>query len=132
MSTWRIKLLYDGSCPFCRREVGLLSRFDRRDRIALEDIAQPSFDPQVYGLTLVEVQSKFHSVLPDGSILVGPAAMRRALKAIGFGWLAAPTGWPILRPLFDRAYVTYARWRVPVGRWFGRKCDSGSCAIHHK
>src|ERR1700690_4236397 len=51
----RFKLLYDGDCPFCRREVEWLKRRDRNDRLALENIAALGFDPGRYGLTREEV-----------------------------------------------------------------------------
>ena len=31
---------------------------------------------------------------------VGMAVFRLAYRAVGLGWLVAPTGWPLLRPLF--------------------------------
>lgn len=40
----------------------------------------------------------------------------------------APTGWPVLRWFADLGYVVFARYRVPLGRLFGRRCDAGACA----
>jgi predicted DCC family thiol-disulfide oxidoreductase YuxK len=54
---------------------------------------------------------------------------REAYAAVGLGWLVAPTGWPILRPLFDVGYRWFARNRVRLGRIFGRRCEDGRCAI---
>ena len=34
------KLLYDGQCPFCRREVDWLKRRDRAGRLVAEDISR--------------------------------------------------------------------------------------------
>ena len=44
------------------------------------------------------------------------------------GWLLAPTGWPGLRWLSDRGYEWFARNRLAIGKWFGRKCESGKCS----
>lgn len=41
----RFRLLYDGNCPICRREVSWLRNRDRAGNIELEDIAAPQFDP---------------------------------------------------------------------------------------
>jgi len=55
MAERRFTLLYDGECPFCRREVEWLRRRDREDRLSLEDIADPGIDPAQYGLTQEDV-----------------------------------------------------------------------------
>jgi predicted DCC family thiol-disulfide oxidoreductase YuxK len=123
-AAWRIKLLYDGDCPLCGREVAFLRRRDRAGRIALEDIADPRFDPARYGLEREAVMARMHGVLPDGRVVEGMEVFRRAYAAVGLGWLMAPTGWPGLRALFDRAYEIFARNRL---RWTGR-CEDGSCA----
>ena len=45
--SWEIKMLYDGDCPLCMREVNMLKRRDAgNDRIAFVDIASPSYSPQ--------------------------------------------------------------------------------------
>jgi predicted DCC family thiol-disulfide oxidoreductase YuxK len=124
-SDWHIKLLYDGDCPLCGREVAFLRRRDRCGRIAFEDIAAPGFEPARYGLERADVMARMHGVLPDGRVVEGMEVFRRAYAAIGLGALLAPTGWPLLRPLFDRAYAVFARNRL---RWTGR-CEDGSCAL---
>ncbi len=50
-NSWEFKLLYDGDCPFCRREAEWLRRRDRAGRLALENISAPGFDPTRFGLT---------------------------------------------------------------------------------
>lgn len=126
---WDFKLLYDGDCPLCAREVSLLRRLDRgRGRLALEDIAAGSFDPGRYGLDAEAVMARIHGVRPDGRVVEGMEAFRRAYAAVGLGWLFAPTRWPLLRPLFDAAYRLFARNRL---RWTGREgavCGSDRCA----
>jgi predicted DCC family thiol-disulfide oxidoreductase YuxK len=130
VADWRFKLLYDGACPFCRREVGLLSRFNRRGLVALEDISAPGFDPAPYSLTPEEVMGQFCGVFPDGRTTRGPETVRAACGVLGLGWLVAWTGWPLLSPLCDWFYRLYARNRLRVGAWFGRKCAEGTCSLH--
>lgn len=125
----RIKVLYDGDCPLCSREIGFLEKRDKgRGRIAFEDITEPSFDPGVYGLDAEQVMARIHGVLPDGSVVEGVEVFRRAYGAVGLGWLVAPTRWPGLRGLFDIAYRVFARNRL---RWTGREqvCETGRCEI---
>jgi predicted DCC family thiol-disulfide oxidoreductase YuxK len=126
MSRWRIKVLIDGACPLCRREADFWRKLDRgRGCLALEDISAPEFDPTAYGLTRQQVMDQIHAVLPSGATIQGMEVFRRAYAAIGWGWLAAPTGWPVLRPVFDRLYTWFARNRL---RFTGRSvCNTGQC-----
>ena len=42
---WEIKMLYDGDCPLCMREVNMLQRRDAGiGRIEFVDIASPDYD----------------------------------------------------------------------------------------
>ena len=125
-------LLYDSLCPICRREVAWLQRRDRHHRLATIDIAAPGFDAAALGLTAEGVVARLHGIDAAGKVVEGMAAMRGAWRAVGLGWLIAPTGWPVLRWLFDGAYLVFARYRVPLGRLFGRRqqatCDSDRCS----
>lgn len=123
-------LLYDSLCPICRREVDWLKRRDRNGRLATIDIAAPGFDPAPLGLSAERVVARLHGIEANGTVVEGMAAMRGAWRAVGLGWLIAPTGWPLLRYLFDGMYLVFARYRVPLGRLFGRRaasCDSDRC-----
>jgi predicted DCC family thiol-disulfide oxidoreductase YuxK len=129
MSNQPFKLLYDGDCPFCRREAEWLKRRDRRGNLTLENIAAIGFDPAKYGLTREEVMGVLHGILPDGRIVRRLEAVRQAYQAAGLGWLVAPTRLPIVRGALDRMYLVFARNRIRLGRLFGRKCESGTCGV---
>ncbi|MCG8589111.1 MAG: DUF393 domain-containing protein [Proteobacteria bacterium] len=120
------RLLYDGDCPVCAREVAWLRRRNRHGRLALEDIAAPGFDAARYGLEPAQVMARIHGVLPGGRVIEGMEVFRRAYAAVGLGFLLAPTGWPGLRPLCDAAYALFARNRL---RWTGRGhvCGAEGC-----
>ena len=125
----QIRVLFDGECPLCLREIRMLERLDRgRGEIAFEDIADASFDASRYGLTQRDVMARIHGILPDGSVVEGVEVFRRAYAAVGLGWLLAPTRWPGLRRLADAAYRIFARNRL---RWTGRGelCEDGRCSL---
>lgn len=129
---WDFKLLYDGECPLCLREVRLLERLNRKGgRLALEDIAAPDFDATRYGRTFDELMGQIHGVLPTGQLVTGMEVFRRSYAAAGWGALVGFTGWPVLRPVFDAAYRWFARNRL---RLTGRShvCESGRCAVPAK
>jgi predicted DCC family thiol-disulfide oxidoreductase YuxK len=126
-SSWQIRVLFDGECPLCSREVRFLARRDRgRGRIAFQDLADPAFDPRVHGLDRARAMARIHGVLPGGQVVEGVEVFRRAYAAVGLGWLLAWTRWPILRGLADAAYRVFARNRL---RWTGRTagCQNGAC-----
>jgi predicted DCC family thiol-disulfide oxidoreductase YuxK len=128
VSNRRFTLLYDGDCPFCRREVDWLKRQDRQGMLSLEDIGDPAFDPSKYGLTREEVSSVIHGITPDGRVVRRMEAICEAYRAVGKGWLMAPTGWPGLRAVSDAAYGVFARNRIALGRWFDPSCRrQGAC-----
>ena len=130
MIDWQLKVLYDGSCPICASEMRSLDRLDHKGRLVFEDITASEFDPARYGKTEEQLMSAVHGVLPDGSIVTGLEVFRRAYAAAGLGWLLAPTGWPVLRPLSDSFYRLFSRNRKRIGSMIGRGCPEGRCPIH--
>lgn len=120
-TSWDIKVLFDGECPLCRREIAFLEGRNRRGRLALEDIAAPGFDPSAYGLDAADVMGRINGVLPDGRVVEGMEVFRRAYAAVGLGWLLAPSRLPGLGRMYDAGYRVFARNRL---RWTGR-ADAG-------
>ena len=129
MPDWRFKVLFDSECPFCRVEAHVMTCLNRKGHLALEDIAAPGFESSFYGSTFEELMGTLHGFFPDGGATHGMETFRQAYRAVGLGWLFAPTGWPTLRPLFDFAYVLFAKHRVRLGRLFGRDCAGDRCSV---
>lgn len=121
-----LSVLYDGLCPLCAREVKMLRRKDRQGRLTFVDIASDEFDPAPFGITLADAHAKMHAQRPNGTMLTGMAAFREIYRILGMGWVMAPTGWPILKPLFDLLYAAFAKVRPRLQR---RSCDDGRCTI---
>lgn len=120
----RFKLLYDGACPICSREVLWLQR-RRPDAIEAVDTAADGFDAAVYGLTARQVDSALFGIMPDGAISVGMDSLREGYRLAGLGWLMAWTGWWPARPAFDAFYRVFARNRMRISRLLGRRDDCG-------
>jgi len=129
---WLVKVLYDGECPLCSREIRFLERRDKgRGMVCFEDISDPHFDASVYGLDADQVMARIHAVLPDGRVVEGLEVFRRAYDAVGLGWLLAPTRMPGLRSPAELAYRMFARNRL---RWTGRepRCEKGHCDVESR
>lgn len=122
-------IYFDGDCPFCVREVSWLLRRGERVGGGLRaiDIASPEFDPAAHGGDRTSFMARIHGRRADGTMIEGMQVFRDAYRAVGLGWLVAPTGWPLLRPAFDLAYRIFARNRVRLGGLFGRRCEGGAC-----
>ncbi len=129
MNDWKFKILIDGACPLCSTEAAMLRRLDGgRGLLAIEDITSPDFDPGRYGATAEQVMGQIHGVLPDGRLVRGMEVFRRAYDAVGYGWLLAPTNWPILKPICDAAYRFFARNRLRLtGR--AHACTTQRCRV---
>jgi predicted DCC family thiol-disulfide oxidoreductase YuxK len=110
-----VTIFIDGQCDSCRCQASLLTRLDRgRGRVIVRDARHA--DPAAMVCAPGEALRQVHALLPDGRIVAGMEALRRAYAALGWGWLLAPTGWPVLRPLFDRLYALFARHRMRFSR----------------
>lgn len=114
--TWSIRLLYDGDCPLCLREVKFLTRQDAgRGLVDFVDITADDYDPADNGGVEFETaMGRIHAVLPDGSTVKNVEVFRRVYKVLGMGWIYAATQWPLLGPLVDWAYGLWADWRLKL------------------
>ena len=122
----RYRLLYDGACPMCSREVMNLYR-RRPDAIEPVDISAADFSARFLGLEAEQVQAALYGVHPDGTITVGMETLREAYRLAGLGWLIGWTAWWPVRPAFDVFYRNFARNRMRISNWLGR-CD-GHCRV---
>jgi predicted DCC family thiol-disulfide oxidoreductase YuxK len=114
-----LALYYESACPLCNAEMSALRARDPHGKLGFVDVSAPDFvAPE--GTTLPELLATMHARGPDGRWARGMEAIRLAYAAVGLGWLVAPTGWPLLKPAFDRAYAWFARHRHAMPRWFVR------------
>ena len=114
--TWQIKLLFDGDCPLCLREVNFLRRQDQgQGRLAFVDISASDYNPDDHaGIDYATAMGRIHGITADGQILQNVEVFRRIYALLGLGWLYAPTGWPLLRPLVDWLYGLWADKRLAL------------------
>lgn len=113
---WQIKLLYDGDCPLCLREVNFLQKKDAgRGLVKFVDIADDEYDPAENGnIDFETAMGRIHAVMADGTIVKNVEVFRRVYSILGIGWMYAPTQWPIIGPIVDKLYDIWADWRLKV------------------
>lgn len=107
-----VDVWFDGDCPLCRREIGLMRRLDRRGAITFIDVAGDGSCP----IDRAELLARFHA-REDGRMLSGAAAFAAMWRAI-----------PLLRPVgllarhrivlrgLEVAYVAFLRIRPRLQR----------------
>lgn len=118
-----IEVFYDADCPLCQREIDLLRRRDRRQRIVFTSITDVDFPG--LGKTRDELMAEIHGRLPDGTVISGVEVFRKLYSAVGFAWLMPATRLFGVRHALDFGYRMFARNRL---RLTGR-CDASGCAI---
>lgn len=91
-----VTVWYDGACPLCVREIGLMRRLDRAGRIDFVDVnAAPAACPRDSDTLL----ARFHARVADGELVSGAAAFAAMWRAI-----------PLLRPLGELARLPPVLW----------------------
>jgi predicted DCC family thiol-disulfide oxidoreductase YuxK len=120
--TWKIKLLFDGACPLCIREVNFLKRKDndspeerlrQRNLINFVDIAAEDYDPaDNANIDFETAMGRIHAVLPNGDIVQNIEVFRQIYDILGIGWIYAVTKLPIIGSLADALYSVWADYRL--------------------
>jgi predicted DCC family thiol-disulfide oxidoreductase YuxK len=111
---WKIKLLYDGACPLCVREVNFLKGKDRdRSLIKFVDIAADDYDPADNAdIDFETAMGRIHAILPNGDIVQNVEVFRQTYDILGIGWIYAITKLPIVGGLADALYGVWADYRL--------------------
>jgi len=121
----QVEVFYDGDCPLCVREIAMLRRWDKNDRIVFTDIAAPDFSAVALGKTQDDLMARIHGRLSDGQWIEGVEVFRQLYSAVGLGPLVAVTRLPGISSLMNLGYRLFAKNRL---RLTGR-CTAESCAI---
>lgn len=140
--TWKIKLLYDGACPLCLREVNFLKQRDAdRGLVAFVDVADDRYNPaENADISFEAAMGRIHAVLPDGTIVRNVEVFRRVYEVLGMGWVYAITRIPIIGAIADAVYGLWADWRLALtgrpsleaivaDRQQRLACETGRCRL---
>lgn len=113
---WKIKLLYDGECPLCVREVNFLQKKDAgRGIINFVDIADRNYNPEENAsIDFETAMGRIHAITNDGTVIQNVAVFRRVYEELGMGWIYAVTKLPILGAIADWLYDIWADWRLKL------------------
>jgi len=112
MNKQKIKILVDGNCIVCDREVAHYKRL-KPDAFDLVDISDPKFSAHAFGLKAEAVNKLMHVLMPDGKILKGVDAFLAIWKNLGpdhpnFQRLRKFVSLRLVRPFADVGYECFA------------------------
>lgn len=113
---WQIKLLYDGECPLCMREIKFLKKRDAgRGLVEFVDIADDNYTPEAHGgIDYETAMGRIHAILPDGRIIKNVEVFRRVYESLGMGWVYAGTKLPIIGSIVEWVYGIWAKKRFAL------------------
>jgi predicted DCC family thiol-disulfide oxidoreductase YuxK len=114
----KLRILYDGNCPLCGNRIAHLRRIDKTGNLECINFRETHFDWSSVPVARAELESQIYAITSDGTLISGMDVVRSAYRAAGRGWIAAPTGWPVFRPVFDHLYMFIARNRMRISRFF--------------
>jgi predicted DCC family thiol-disulfide oxidoreductase YuxK len=119
------EVFYDGGCPLCKREIGMIRRLDRRGRLRFTDIDAPDFRAETVGKSHDELMARIYGRLADGTWVTGVEVFRQLYGAVGLRPLAWLSRAPGISHGLDLAYRIFARHRLKLT---GR-CTTDRCGI---
>lgn len=113
---WEIKMLYDGECPLCMREVDMLrERNEKYGTIKFVDISSDEYSPEDnQGLDYDTVMGRIHAILSNGTVVTDIEAFRRLYEAVGLGWVYAITKYEPIASIADAVYGVWAKYRLQI------------------
>ena len=113
--SWQIRMLYDGDCPLCMREVNMLRRRDSEGKIDFVDIAGEDYDPaENQGIDFETAMGKIHAITSEGEVVTNVEVFRRLYDLVGLGWVFAITRTEPFGTIVDKVYDVWAAWRLPI------------------
>ncbi|XVF09229.1 hypothetical protein REPUB_Repub07fG0074300 [Reevesia pubescens] len=113
---WKIKMLYDGDCPLCMREVDMLRERNKQyGTIKFVDISSDDYSPEEnQGLDYKTVMGRIHVILSDGSVVTDVEAFRKLYEQVGLGWVYAITKYEPIATIADSIYGVWAKYRLQI------------------
>jgi predicted DCC family thiol-disulfide oxidoreductase YuxK len=109
-----VTVWFDGACPLCTHEIGLMRKLDRRGAIAFIDVLSAQSCP----IDRRALLARFHAKERDREIVSGAAAFAAMWRAIP---ILSPLGhalrWPPALWAMEKAYLGWLK----VRPWLQRR-----------
>ncbi|KMZ62760.1 Uncharacterized protein, mitochondrial [Zostera marina] len=116
LPNWKIKMLYDGECPLCMREVNMLRERNKiYNSIKFVDISSQEYSPKDnQGLDYETVMGRIHAILSDGTTVKDVEAFRKLYEEVGLGWMYSITKYEPIATIASLVYGIWAKYRLQI------------------
>ncbi|GMY24589.1 hypothetical protein FCV25MIE_19831 [Fagus crenata] len=117
---WTIKMLYDGDCPLCMREVDMLGERNKHyGTIKFVNISSNDYSPEEnQGLDYKTVMGRIHAILSNGTVVTDVEAFRRLYEQVGLGWIYAITKYEplsfFIATITDAVYGVWVKYHLQI------------------
>lgn len=103
----QLTVLYDGSCPLCRREVGVYQRLASSQPIEWRDVSHGASDLPAGG-SRASYMARFHVLQANGCVLSGAKAFLALWETLpGWRWLAKLAKFPAAVTALEWLYCRF-------------------------
>lgn len=117
----RLTVFYDGACPLCIREIGLLRRLDKNQRIDFLDVSPPDA-AEFCPIPQKTLLARFTVRRGDGELVDGAEAFTEAWSQIPWlVWLRPIGRFPPTRWILNGIYAGFLKVRPSIQRWLKRQ-----------
>lgn len=108
-----LKLLYDGECPICNREICVLRKKDSRFKIRFLDISSKDFKPSENNdIDWKTAMSQIHAIDSEGNLLVGIKAFAAVYARCQLLIISTLMRIPFIESLLKPLYHLFAKNRL--------------------
>ena len=123
-------VIFDGHCRFCRANVELFHRLDRRRRLSFISLHAAKVYERWPDLTHEQLMEEMVIVDRHGGRHVGAAAIRYLSRRVPLMWPLAPLlHIPFSMPVWKWLYRQVARRRYLIAGK-NAQCDDDACKVH--
>jgi len=106
----KLKVLYDGKCHVCYREIQHYLKKDKKNLLEAIDISDPNFNASDFGLTEAQVNLELYSIDDSGNVFKAIDSFIEIWKRVPpYNMLIPVFENKFLRKGFDLGYIVFAR-----------------------
>lgn len=112
-SKTNLKLLYDGECPICKREICILQKKDNQTKIKFIDISSKEFSPFEHNnIDYDTAMSQIHAIDGKGNLLVGIQAFATVYAHCQLLVTSTLLRIPFIKRILEPLYTLFAKKRL--------------------
>lgn len=108
-----LRLLYDGECPICKREICILQKKDSQTKINFIDISSKEFSPtENNNIDYNTAMSQIHAIDDKGNLLVGIPAFAAVYASCQLLITSTLLRIPFMKRILKPLYTLFAKKRL--------------------